>query len=106
MDCPLSSLQSILNAHYVKYGKAAKPDGQYVSDNGLPLEALYADDSDFLSLSPSFLHFLEALVPPTIGRFKLKANATKWERTALQGDNTDWRKTKKLGSLLGDEEDI
>ena len=78
-----------------------------VSDSGLPLEALYADDSDFISLSPSFLQFLEALIPPTIDRYKLKANATKWERTALAaGDNNEWRKTKKLGSLLGDDEDI
>ena len=52
-------------------------------DEGLPLEALYADDSDFLSLSPSFLKFLEALIPPTIERSNLKANASKWENTAI-----------------------
>jgi hypothetical protein len=39
------------------------------------------------------------------------ANATKWERTTLVPDSEHdpkpaWRKVKKLGSLLGDEEDI
>ena len=34
------------------------------------------------------------------------ANASKWERTSLDYDKTEWRKTKKLGSLLGDTEDI
>ena len=80
-------------------------------DNELPQEALYADDSDFISTSPSFLKFLKALIPPTIGQFKLHANATKWEDTTLMAsakdeDRSSWRMTKKLGSLLGDDEDI
>ena len=80
-------------------------------DKELPQEALYADDSDFVSTSPSFLQSLEALIPPTIGQFKLQANAAKWERTMLTTSANDdsrpsWRTVKKLGSLLGDEEDI
>ena len=75
------------------------------------LEALYADDSDFISIDPSFLKFLEELIPPTIERYNLKANANKWEHTEI-GPNDDkdtipsWRNTKKLGSKLGDVEDI
>ena len=39
------------------------------------------------------------------------ANASKWERTIIKPakpgeEKPDWRNTKKLGSLLGDEEDI
>lgn len=82
-----------------------------VEDEGLPLEAIYADDTDFFSMSLSYLKRLENIIPPTIGLFNLMANASKWERTALMpisdtGEGQEWRTTKKLGSLLGDEEDI
>ena len=58
------------------------------------------------------------MLPPTIASRDLQANATKWERTAivtpingsassrLTDEQHAWRKTKKLGSQLGDEEDI
>ena len=82
-----------------------------IEDIGLPLEAIYADDCDFLSTCQHYLQRLEGIIPPKIGARKLIANASKWDRTTLKcGDNKDdkleWRKTKKLGSLLGDEEDI
>jgi hypothetical protein len=91
--------------------KASEMHPRPADDSELPHEALYADDSDFISTSPSFLKFLKALIPPTIGQFKLQANATKWEDTTLTAsakddDRPSWRTTKKLGSLLGDEEDI
>ena len=91
--------------------KAAEMHPRPTDDNELPQEALYADDSDFISTSPSFLTYLKELIPPTIGQFKLHANATKWEDTTLMPsakdeDRPSWRTTKKLGSLLGDEEDI
>ena len=80
-------------------------------DKGLPLEAIYVDDSDFISMSLSYLQQLESIIPPTIGQRQLMANASKWERTALvtaseSEKKPEWRKVKKLGSLLGDEEDI
>ena len=34
------------------------------------------------------------------------ANTSKWERTSRNYDKTEWRKTKKLGSLIGDTENI
>jgi hypothetical protein len=77
-----------------------------IDDAGLPLEAIYADDCDFLSTSLDYLQKLENIIPPTIGRYKLMANASKWERTLLAPSTDEWRKTKKLGSLLGDEQDI
>ena len=80
-------------------------------DHGLPLEAIYADDTDFISMSLSYLKQLESLIPPILAESNLFANATKWEWTALVplsslGDGLGWKKTKKLGSLLGDSEDI
>ena len=44
-------------------------------DTGLPLEAIYADDCDFISLCPNYLKHLEALVPHEIGHYNLMANA-------------------------------
>ena len=80
-------------------------------DRRLPPEALYADDCDFVSTSTSRLKSLEELIPQRISRRNLQANPNKWERTKLapsasKDEKADWRKTKKLGSLLGDEEDI
>ena len=79
-------------------------------DKGIPPEAIYADDTDFISRSQDFLKFLETLIPPTLQPHQLVANDGKWERTTLSGEvkgnDSEWKKTKKLGSLLGDEEDV
>ena len=104
-------LESALRQVRANLAKATEMHPRPTEDKELPQEALYADDSDFVSTSPSFLQFLEALIPPTIGQFKLQANAAKWERTMLTASANDdsrpsWRTVKKLGSLLGDEEDI
>ena len=81
-------------------------------DEGLPQEAIYADDTDFISKVQSYLKDLEKIIPPTIGEYNLIANASKWDRTTLTStinegkDQANWRLTKKLGSLLGDTEDV
>ena len=49
------------------------------------------------------------LVTPTFAEFNLQINNTKTEHTVLKRSdkkNEDWRSTKKLGSLKGDQEDI
>ena len=78
------------------------------ADEGLPLEALYADDSDFFSTCRVFLQGLEKLIPPTIKEYNLMANDKKWEWTKVNDDpkHDEWKKVKKLGSLLGDKEDV
>lgn len=55
-----------------------------------------------------FLKMLEALIPPIIGDYGLMANPNKWEHTTLSSEQVAdlWKKVRKLGSLLGDEEDI
>jgi hypothetical protein len=86
--------------------RAAAPH-RPVADVGLPHEALYADDSDFFSTDKIFLEQLEKLIPPTIGAYNLNANNDKWERTTLTHETSaKWKEVKKLGSLLGEEEDI
>ena len=75
-------------------------------DTGLPREAIYADDTDFFSTDINYLKQLEANIPPTIGAYNLAANANKWERTTLSNASAEWKGVRKLGSLLGVEEDI
>ena len=81
-----------------------------LSDNGLPLELVYADDADFVSTSKSWLADVEATASTVLPQWSLIMNRDKTEYTDIfrSADRIDeeWRTTRKLGSLLGDEEDI
>jgi len=83
------------------------PD-RLLEDRDLPEEAIYADDVDFFSSSIDRLEKIKEHVPPTIGKYNLNANKDKWEQTYVTHceEEDKWKGTKKLGSLLGDEEDI
>ena len=76
----------------------------------LPLDVGYADDLDFISTSKSFLETLEVEVCNLLGNWNLKMNRekTEWTKITREIDKTDetWRRTKKLGSLLGDSDDV
>ena len=77
--------------------------------NTLPSELIYADDTDFIHQNSFEKDKLAAVVSSTFNKFNLKINETKTENTILKRDNKAnelWRSTKKLGSLLGDAEDI
>jgi len=80
-----------------------------VGDRMLPPEVIYADDTDFLSRSRAWLDSIEPDITRTLGLWQLKVNEDKTERTTICRDNDrlaeDWRKTRKLGSLLGCEQD-
>ena len=80
------------------------------ADKGLPFELTYADDTDFVSSSREWLAALEPTLAKTLGEWNLKVNPDKTELCVLER-STDrvaefWRTTKKLGSLLGDAEDV
>ena len=81
-----------------------------LSDNGLPLELVYADDADFVSTSKSWLADVEATASTVLPQWSLIMNRDKTEYTDIfrSADRIDeeWRTTRKLGSLLGNEEDI
>ena len=60
---------------------------------------------------PNFLDDIQQSVGPIFGEFDLLVNVDKTERTVighpdLVDDQCAWRKTRKLGSLLGVEEDV
>jgi hypothetical protein len=81
------------------------------ANSGLPSEAIYADDTDFISLSEEYLNSVLHAIGPIFGEFNLLVNVDKTDRSKIGhsdvvDDQTSWQNTKKLGSLLGVEEDI
>jgi hypothetical protein len=87
--------------------------GQYsrpTVDAGLPPEICYADDLDFISRSKDHIENIEKIAPSVLSSWNLTVNASKTDRLTLKraADKKDetWRLTKKLGSLLGDNEEL
>ena len=94
----------------------------------LPEETIYADDVDFIAHEVKRKENLQSKVKTILLKENLKVNETKTEETILERKNKgdhyicdnlsetkliikkneteEWRKTKKLGSLLGVTEDI
>ena len=70
-----------------------------------------ADGVDFISLDKDFLDKILQVVGPIFLEYDLIVNVEKTEHTTVghadQGvDQPAWRNTRKLGSLLGVEEDV
>merc|ERR1711867_154356 len=75
---------------------------------GAPDEVPYADDVDFITRN---VHQDVQLIQDTLSKYNLKVNADKTEYTIIRRETSDrnqetWRNSKKVGSLLGDQEDI
>ncbi|GFS07037.1 very-long-chain enoyl-CoA reductase [Elysia marginata] len=68
----------------------------------LPREFAYADDVDFVSLE--FVEVEE--VQKALERHRLFVNVDKTDFTRLSRNAKDWRETKKVGSFIGDKEDV
>ena len=65
-----------------------------VERSSLPTEIIYADDSDFLSEDNSRSEVLKEIVKDCLGRFNLKVNEEKTEKTTIkreQGKTEKWR---------------
>jgi hypothetical protein len=79
-------------------------------DNLIPNEAIYADDTDFLSSTREILDKIEPVAKTVLGTWNLAMNTDKTELTHIRREQTKeeetWRNTKKLGTLLGDPEDL
>ena len=76
----------------------------------LPDELVYADDSDFPCIDDKKVKKIKDIANPTLSKHSLKVNEDKWEITKIcrgtEDEEKAWRNTKKLGSLLGDNEDM
>lgn len=83
---------------------------QPMADASLPAEIEYADDTDFISSVPTHIESIKATAPTFLQAWNLSMNTEKTEHTILkrEGNKEDetWRKTKKLGTLLGDNEEL
>ena len=68
----------------------------------LPTEIVNADDVDFIGLD--FADIAE--VQKTLKKYNSLVNADKTEQTTLSRSGKEYRNAKKVGTLIGDEEDI
>ncbi|XP_065180226.1 uncharacterized protein LOC135810663 [Sycon ciliatum] len=89
--------------------RAAAPP-RPLQDQHLPPEVIYADDTDFISSSRQWLTDIEPIAAEVLGEWYLRVNHDKTERTTFPREKVriaeDWRSTRKLGSLIGDEQDV
>ncbi|UIZ23662.1 hypothetical protein KXD40_007818 [Peronospora effusa] len=79
---------------------------------------VYADDADFICQSADIATLIETEAPAVLAKWSLQMNTSKTEHTIVHRSTTalsnritrakdeDWRITRKLGSLLGDAEDV
>ena len=86
----------------------------------VPGQLIYADDTDFLSLDKSFLDDILRVLGSVFGVLNIHnsniivnvlnilVNTDKTEHTIMDvvKDQQAWKKSKKLGSKLGVEEDV
>jgi hypothetical protein len=80
-----------------------------LEDKLFPHEAVYADDVDLISTSPEHIQSLQTKAPAILKEWNLKVNESKLELTKLERSDKNkesWRMTKKLGTLLGDQEEL
>ena len=74
-----------------------------------PNELQYADDADFITKDEQGNCTLNNIFSDILLRDNLKSSTLKTEQTEIERGNNDtelFRNVKKLGSLLGDKEDI
>ncbi len=89
---------------FVVYLEHALRELRQQTQTGFPNELAYADDVDFVSTT-QFRDIDE--VEQELAKVNLLVNKDKTEHTIIKrSDNEHWRKIKKVGSLLGDKEDI
>ena len=75
----------------------------------MPDEAIYADDYDQITASTERDTKFANIAKEILAEDNLKVNESKTEFTTMKREKKSdekWRETKKLGSLLGDNEDI
>ena len=82
-------------------------------ETALPSEMICADDCDFLTEDEKVKRFVNTQTSDILLQDNLLVNTDKTENTTLERhpgkkgmEKEAWRKVKKLGSLLGDREDI
>ena len=79
-------------------------------DATIPHEIEYADDTDFISKSEDVVDSIEIEAAKILKSWNLAMNSDKTEKIVLKREQNradeKWRSTKKLGTLLGDSEEM
>ena len=100
----------IVDHSYCKSLVIVQPDHDYCKPpETLPDEAVYADDADFFSDNQERKAKVVPVAKKVFPPVNLKVNEPKTEYTTLKRGNKateKWRSVKKLGSLIGDSEDM
>ena len=73
---------------------------------GIPMEMQYADDTDFISTSHSFLEDVLKVLDTELPPRHLICNTEKTQRVHVCRESEEWKKTMTLGALLGEEQDV
>ena len=80
------------------------------TDCSVPPEIIYADDADTISKCAEVIATTEEKAAPVLGNWDLRINGDKTDRTTLKRrtnqEQETWRNTKKLGTLLGDTQEM
>ena len=103
-DCLSPILFIIYLEHALKSVRKIIPNPNTKLGFILPSELIYADDIDFVT--PDFANINMVQIQETLSNFSLKVNADKTELTTLDRNSEDWKKSKKVGTLIGDAEDV
>ena len=76
------------------------------TDAAIPQETGYADDISFYSTERQWLANSLPVKADGLGDWSLNVNSSKTEWLHISDSTTEWRRSKQLGSLLGEEEDL
>ncbi|XP_065198345.1 uncharacterized protein LOC135829890 [Sycon ciliatum] len=76
------------------------------TDAAIPPETGYADDISFFSTERQWLANSLPVIADGLGDWSLNVNSSKTEWLHISASTTEWRRSKQLGSLLGEEVDL
>lgn len=88
--------------HPLKEVRKTQPNPPLQPDREIPDEIAYADDVDFIGRDFANI----SIIQETLKKHHLKVNPEKTEYTSISRHENDWKKVKKVGSLIGDKEDV
>ena len=88
--------------HALKEVRTTLPRPIVKYEKEIPNEIAYADEVDFVG--QEYVNINE--IQETLHKYQLKVNKDKTEFTALSKNEEDWKNAKKVGSLIGDLEDV
>ena len=97
-----TTFETVLQQTRMKFPPTPRTDIQL----GIPMEMQYADDTDFVSTSHTFLEDIMNVLDTELPSHHFKCNREKTQRIQICKNNNEWRKSKTLGVLLDEKEDV